>query len=726
MESFIGKLSSINPRELSVDDKFTLKKLERYYQGGYSFVFYNAFSKIRDFKYKNHTAFYLTDDLKQTEIFDNTVERLKVNNILTPLKFGGNFLSFKVKDPRDLGDLGVYNDYDYYGDHTFSTEKTENTNFVIEIKPDNVCNIYYLYKHKKYYLTENGSDVNLYTSKSGLSGTDFNYIYSESNDSICLFRNTGSDCRLLIKSGNKLKMVGFDNDNKILAPLHAIKIERPLYTDVNNIENFSVVGYDTSNTIPKDLIEKNLSNNYLIHSVNDDAEVIVLKNQLTQNDIFTSGNTLISSNFSPFFVKEMRDYTSILNDINSENDESLGLNYVFYNKSYTIKPCKNVIYTPNNLSPFNKININDTKFVDCGAFSHNIPLYADKIYRVDNDNGYNDGQFYLCTWLSGSPMSDNKVWVDRYYYPDVVEKKNALISNSTFNITYENLIENLIIDNNFIQNSLSSFQIFDKKSDFVIKPNDVFIYERLNSLPSKLTTDELSVCGVQSINYFEKINDQGMFTLFLQFEGDYDTWTFNSDRNNIDGGLEISKNIDDITITLKLFNPSNGDVVIFKESGIFKKLKNNTVTISIDTIKGIGYFNLNSGKLLDIEFDKFQFYGKKILFGDFISNSNIKNMKIFTSFIDFDESLMIPYINGDISTNDITVTLPCGKRNSEDEIDLLQSVCANQTFKSNHVNISVKGVDVPQRFRKDLEKIIKDTCYKYSTVTTEINNIEFE
>ena len=33
-------------------------KFERYYDGGYKFNFYNAFSNIRDVKYKNYSIFY--------------------------------------------------------------------------------------------------------------------------------------------------------------------------------------------------------------------------------------------------------------------------------------------------------------------------------------------------------------------------------------------------------------------------------------------------------------------------------------------------------------------------------------------------------------------------------------------------------------------------------------------------------------------------------------------
>ena len=35
---------------------------------------------------------------------------------------------------------------------------------------------------------------------------------------------------------------------------------------------------------------------------------------------------------------------------------------------------------------FNKININDTKFVDSGAFSYTQPYLADRVYELDDED----------------------------------------------------------------------------------------------------------------------------------------------------------------------------------------------------------------------------------------------------------------------------------------------------------------------------------------------------
>lgn len=726
MDTFVSKISSCNAREFSYNDEnFTLSKFERYYDGGYKFNFYNAFSNIRDTKHKNYSIFYLTDEIKQSDVTPKNDINIKSEKSLTFLNFGDAYLNFNLKSNSVLGSLGIYTNYDCYGDYTFSSNVSDNTNFIIDLKDSNICNIYKVFDYKKYYLTQDSENTaNFYTQKLGLSGIDFNYIYSKSNNSICLFRNDGS-CKLLSKIGDTLTLVPFTSANKMLAPLNNIKIDKNIYTNVGNNDNFTLVGYDESNLIPDNLIEKDLSNNFLLHSENDDVEIIVLKNQLTQDDIFTSGNTLISANSSPFYMKEMRAYSSIFNDIDSEKDESLSLNYIFYNKPYIINKGKNTIKAPNDLNPFTKININDTKFIESGALSYTNPVYADKVYKLDNSQGYSDGQTYLCTWLSGSPLGDNKVWVDRYYYPDRIEKQSALASNSTFNVTYADLIEQLVEGNDLIKQSLSAYYVFDKKSDFIIEPNDVFIYERLNTLPPINSADEIQICGIENSNYFEKMNNDGVFSIFFTFSGDEKNWSFASRRNNIDGGINVDKNSDNITFSLKLYDPSNKTTIVFEATTQLKKLKINTVTISLDSINGSGYFSLNGTNIKDFSFDKSQFFGKKLLFGDFDLNDNVENFKIYSKYLNFDESLILPYINGLQNIDTLVITIPCGQRNSEDEIELLQCVCNNQTFKSNHIDVLIKNVDVPNDIKNNLIKIVQDTCKSFSPLTTEINKIEF-
>ena len=146
--------------------------------------------------------------------------------------------------------------------------------------------------------------------------------------------------------------------------------------------------------------------------------------------------------------------------------------------------------------PFTKLNINDTKFVDSGAFSYTQPFLADRVYELDDEGGVkSEDATYLCTWLSGG-VGKRGVWVDRYFYTDLASKEEALSSNDTYNVTYEELVENLIMNNSSLKTSVEKKYIFDKKSDFVFQPNKRYRYERIKK-------DELER---KYKKYFLKIN----------------------------------------------------------------------------------------------------------------------------------------------------------------------------------------------------------------------------
>ena len=54
-------------------------------------------------------------------------------------------------------------------------------------------------------------------------------------------------------------------------------------------------------------------------------------NQLLQNDLFSSSNNMLSCIDNTLFVDDMREYSSIFQDIKEETSDELELNYIFYN-----------------------------------------------------------------------------------------------------------------------------------------------------------------------------------------------------------------------------------------------------------------------------------------------------------------------------------------------------------------------------------------------------------
>jgi hypothetical protein len=193
--------------------------------------------------------------------------------------------------------------------------------------------------------------------------------------------------------------------------------------------------------------------------------------------------------------------------------------------------------------PFTNLNINDSRFVDCGAYAFDTPLYADKVYQLNTNNYSVDGSVYLCTWLSGSTSS--KVWVDRYYYPDVISKQAALLEKGVFDITYDQAIENLIISNAALSANIAKYTIFDKKSDLSFAPNQKYTYHRFNNntIFNTITPETTVECGVVQVptNYQSLINASGKMTIAFYFNGDDPEWVIQSLRNNIDAVSKSQK-----------------------------------------------------------------------------------------------------------------------------------------------------------------------------------------
>jgi len=715
------------------------QKFSRYFNGGYNLTFYNALSGIVDVKNKNYTNFILTRNTNISNILENEDQTLKSESLLTNLNFSDNFLTFQKADARILALSGIYNQSEYYGNYNFTTNgDTLSTNFVITLKSDNVCNIYQYFDYAKYYLTRNANnELNFYTQNLGLTAYDFKYIYSRPNKAIFLFQTLSGIPHFIKKTGNFLTLSPSTSANKASVYVNPIYLSKDIYSDFDINPNTSYVEYGDDNNIPKNGILKDLENNYLLHRENDSTDIIVLKNQLSQYNTFTSGNTLLSSQELKFFVDGMRNYTSICNDINTEKDETLALNYVFYNKPYEIIPGLNRFTAPDNMSPFNRININDTKFVESGAFGYPTPEYADKVFRFDDSVSYDDGQTYLCTWLSGSPLGGDKVWVDRYYYPDLIEKSLALAGDNTFNLTYDDVVEKLVAGNTSIKDSLSSFTVFDKKSDMLFVPNGKYTYERIkaedtineNNLVVVTPCQSLATTG-NNINYFKQLNDAGKFTVKFYFDGNEQNWKFRSKRNNTNGGLIIEKIGGNLVFTMDLYNPGFVETITFSETVKYKPSQRNFICFSIDTVVGQLYFFLNNQIVGYYTFDKYQFYGKQMIFGDFVlddvdffTQKTLSKIGLTSEYTSENLAFITPILDGESVIDPLTVTLPCGMRNSTDTVEYLQSVCNNQAYKSNFVNIFIKNIDLVDSDMEGLRTRITSEIVDRSPLTTEINNL---
>ena len=718
-------------------------------------------SGCNDFKVKNYTNFYLTDNKKLTEILDISTKRLKSIKLKTRLSVGNTDLYIQFKNntygvPR----FGSYTQPQNYTSNNYYKANFENLSaiaydFIVEFFSNNRCNIYNKINNKKLYLC---LDVNadvyfvedrfLSFSLSSINPQDFLYAFSEDEDELYLFKDTSDKLYFITNQNNKgvaLEVKG----NNILTYLNGpFVINKNIYFDPNQTLDTSFITYNNDNTINIKKSLFNLKNNFLLHKrYSDDtssSDIIILKNQVLQNERYSSANNLLSSQDTHLFVEGLREYTSILNPIKEEKNNSLELNYVFYNKPHLINPGSNIFQTSSSLYPFERLNINDTKFVASGAFSNITPQYADKIYKESDIPQIKTGeQYLLCTWLSGSPFGEEKIWVDRYYYPDLVEKETVAKYDSSLDSTYDEYIESLIQNNTILYEETKERKIFDKLSDMVFEPNTTYRYERINKIPPLSST--ITYCDDfivdYPVNYYNDLNDSNEATLLFYFSGDTSTWTIKSQQSQIKAGMTVSKTNTSVTFTYTAYNSSKKEYLSFSETAPFKPLKENFVAFSLNAMTGKGYFLLNNEIILSIDLPPYQFVSKKIFYGDFIvvkitneypllayKETDIYNYTISNEYLKPEFAYVMPLMaNENTKIDPITITIPCGMSNSTDVIEYLNSVCDSTTFKSNAFNIIIKNLNITNKtVLNEVKTLISNNLSDYLPANAEINDITFK
>ena len=289
----------------------------------------------------------------------------------------------------------------------------------------------------------------------------------------------------------------------------------------NNILDFqfyidsSWVGYDRTEYIDSvDTVRSNFSLStqaLLHHQYNADGGVnfIPLKNNTTYN-----GNTIRGDNFS-FSSKEAPDvnfrcYTNIHSGLNQERgNDNIILSYTFHDQVYRIQegedfyftiPSKDETNQLDPLYPYEVLNIKDAKFIKNGAFGSDNPAFADKVKKLQNYNHVleyepNNAQ-YLTTWLYKADDDAEPVWLDRWYYPDFISKREAekVTRSNRFKLSYENTLDKYYLDlkpdeareewtyedSQKLEAKIRRNTVFDNPSDLTFEAGSKYCYSRLS------------------------------------------------------------------------------------------------------------------------------------------------------------------------------------------------------------------------------------------------------
>tara|TARA_R100001015_G_C4635208_1_gene204019 strand:+ start:7507 stop:9897 length:2391 start_codon:yes stop_codon:yes gene_type:complete len=786
VKSSLSALSSVEASICPTD--LTLDQYSQTYNGEFVINFVNALSGIQDFKNLNFTNFYLTDNVLLDDITSHKEIKVKPESYFTTLNFttsANNYLLYRPASLSSFKNTNRIYDADYYGVTTFTPVLSDASNFEITFIDDFTCRVSTISSSNniRYYLVVSddeevdGKRNTLFVGENQLPENGFNLEYNllkYKTDSFINLYSTKEDIKYILLNNDGVvkanKITTSDGVNQFFIADSSIKINQELNLSVPSPYNASFVTYSNDGKVDNDKSDFNLPSNYLFYSSSNkaglDFNFYNLKNIVNTQEQFNSSNNLLSTSNTTIYSQDLRTYTSIFSDIDSERNETLSLNFVYNNYDILIKPGTTFFTTPSSMAPFDRLNINDTKFTKCGSFSFKRPDLSDRVYRLDDDSVKEENVTYLCTWLSGG-IGQEGIWVDRYYYPDLVDKETALAASPAYNTTYKLAVENLIASNSTLKSSIEKKLYLDKKSDLVFEPNKRYKYVRISE-DDFIKKSPTNFCDTAQINgkvnnYFNTINDNGGFGLGFTLQNDAGDFSIKSGSNDINGGISFEKFDDEITFKFALFDNSTSGASIeerlllntFIHKFKIDKFEKTNIFLSFNAIQGVCNLYLNSNVIFTFEVGAYQLYTKRILFGDIFlhwdreveegvidkSDTDTINKReilyneatsqdyIYDVYLALDplekyQELAVIFSTNIDSIQDLTISLPCGMRNLTDTINTVNSINTNLKSKSAVVDINIKNLNInDDNINNEVRDIIKSNIVNSLPKSTVINNI---
>ena len=782
VKSSLSALSSVAANLCPMN--IELDQFPRTFNGGFKLNFILALSGTQSFKNLNYTNFYLTNNYLLDNVTTYTSPKVRPAKYTTTLNFGVSANSLCTFNTASLSNFKLQNiiyQASNYG--TAGISQLSGDVFEIELIDHFTCRVATRKNNLRYFLVvEDGTEFTdtrevLFVSESVLPLSGFNLEYNLSkyltNSYISLYspkKVEGTTNRYIINSdGSKVLATWLNpinNYNQFAVNSYSIKIDQELNLATPSPYNASYITYDNSGKIRDDSSDFNLPSNYLLYSSsNNNSQVfnfLNLKNIVNTQDSFTSSNNLLSTSETTIFAQNLRTYTSIFSDIDSEQNETLALNYVYNNYDLKIKSGTTYFTTPSSLQPFNKININDTKFTDCGSFGFRSPDLADRVYNLDDNTDKGENVTYLCTWLSAYNIGDRGIWVDRYFYPDLTSKEAALNGIPAFDITYDAAVENLIMTNATLKSSVTKKQYFDKKSDLIFEPSKRYKYIRISKddFDIKPPTNfcETSIIDRKVNNYFSTINKNGGFGLGFTIQNDTNDFYIESERNAINGGIRFEKNGKKCKFIYKFFDNSTDGISLsariakstFVHDFQIDLFEQNNIFLSFNSVLGVGKLFHNSIEIFKFTINAYQMYTKRLLFGDifvyYADTDNIQqnievlrnaasdqkdriaidNLYLSLEPLNQNQQLAFLFSSNLNKIQDIIISLPCGMRNLTDNIDIVNSINTNLKHKSNVVDINIKNLNITNKnIQDEVKNVLLTNISNSIPKTTNINEVKF-
>jgi hypothetical protein len=554
--------SILTPTATYNDSFFTYKQQKTTYEQGFTLNEIDALSGINDTTINNYTSQYITNKRLHSDVFSYDVKDNTRNNITSPLIFNplhgaDNFKYLYIYSITGLSATDAARPYTvtpslcttflnniYFEIEFLSNEflRIKHNNgkydfFLNAVNEDQIA--FFNYRSESIPLTSERSDM-------------FRYLVDD-DGYLQLFKRVDDEIKILSLSGTKLTLIPIIGNTLNKSSNTLIRINYAF----NKIElkgNSSWVGYDKNkvNTLTPDdeRSSYNRPGQYLLHTAYNDPSnlnlnYLTLNTDRSEKGFIKRGSNLFTDKYNTPDA-DFREYTTLHtgNDQEKGND-NISLNYVFYDKDIKIKNGTDTYFTvPSSIYPYDKLNINDSRFVLNGSLGGPSPLFSDKVFLKRKDTTQSNNGRYLCTWLSANNLQASGLWVDRYYYPDAITKEAALTAQN-FRASFLNDVDTTVIRR--YASDVTKEAFFDKTSDVCLEPNAKMMYQRLDSQDFKQVVRLSSpyVYGITS--YYNTKNN------IVPFEGT--SILYDSTKYNRYSVAEIN-NTSQFTISFELYvNP---------------------------------------------------------------------------------------------------------------------------------------------------------------------------
>lgn len=538
----IYSVSAINTPAASYPDSLLeFKQYQAGYEQGFAFNKINALKNTVDSSINNYTSHYLTNKVLFTDMFNVNEKIHELKTITTPLIFDNNKY------------LYIYSTYSE--EPTASTCRVlltsfigyeKNINFELEFLNETFLRVKHNNGKLDYFLNATSDNsVMFYSYSSELppissERNDMFRYYIDNTGYLQLFKRTVEGLRIATLSGDKLVLALTSAPSGVRSTNNIININYN-FTEVYPSLNSSWISYNILKPNELDISfdkssfdNKNqyiLYTNYNSLSNTINLNYIPLNNIRSEKNYIKRGANLLQG--APGIPDvDFRDYNSLQTGNSQEKgNDNISLTYTWYDKDIKVIPGTDTYFTtPSSIYPFERLNINDTKFTLNGSFAGKTPLLSDRVFCLKESTFSGDNGRYLCTWLFKENSNKPGKWLDRYYYPDLTIKEDALGGIPVYEPSFYDSIDSIELED---KESLIAKTYFDKQSDLCLIPNTRYYYSRIGEEEINSAVSSSSPTFSGFTEYYDiKNNRQYFSSTEIKYDGTkYNKYKLLTDSN---------------------------------------------------------------------------------------------------------------------------------------------------------------------------------------------------